>query len=139
MTMLPHNVPLKQLGADLTALARSLVGLLRTAESESGARLRGPEKLAAEHWSRQAIENVSAYLEELESALRRRSPTELQHAASQLGSVSRYVNDYDYSWFTKEEDLARALSALDNAATPIMTSIRRFDPRSLEAARRALE
>jgi hypothetical protein len=134
--------------SDITSLRRRtgelivsvgrLLELLRDAKFEAAQPRNIANIKGAEHWSNQAIENISTGLEKTQSALEQKNPVNLAHVAGEFAMLGRYVDDYDYSWFSKRAELDQVLGVVCKAGASIHISIDTFDPENLEVARKAL-
>jgi hypothetical protein len=67
-----------------------------------------------------------------------KNPTALTYSAGEFAVLGRYVNDYDYSWFSRRAELAALITTISDTASPIVTAIDVFAPANLEEVRRAL-
>jgi hypothetical protein len=126
-----ESIPIKQKSVELSGLTGRLIGLLELARRQA----RGRD---GEEWADQAIKNIAGYHAKLDTALRAHDPKGLSYAAGDLSVVGRYVNDYDYSWFGGNKELASVIAAVHKAAAGIVASIKTTDPANLERVRREL-
>jgi hypothetical protein len=129
---------LKQRTNELLSSVDRLLELLREAKNEAPRSLNASKISGAEHWSKQAIENISTGMEKTQSAMQQKNPSDLAHVAAEFAMLGRYVDDYDYSWFSKRAELDHVLGVVCKKGASIHISIDTFDPVNLEAARRAL-
>jgi hypothetical protein len=129
---------LKRLAGELATLSSRLLEILGQAAREAA---RSPdERLRRDgpDWAREAAENITQYRNKLDGALRQHDPKGLHFAAGEFAVLGRYVNDYDYSWFSGHGELSDLIAAVHRTAGSIVTSIRTFDPDNLERARQSL-
>lgn len=137
--MEPQAESLKLFAGDLRVQLVDLLSMLKDAKGEALATDSTADWRSRIEWVETAAVNVSNYLKELENAMKEKAPTGLLHAAEDSSVVHRYVNDFDYSWYSRHPELKEKLSAVRKASTPIILSIDRFNQANLEASRKALE
>jgi hypothetical protein len=130
------NPELKRLASDLLALSSRLLSLLdraNTKAAQSPSRARGGQQ-----WAGLCLRNIAAYRTRLETAIGNRDPRAFRYAADEFTSLPRYLDDYNYSWFSRHQDLSNLMGDVRKVAAAIARSIHTFDPQSLEQARHAL-
>jgi len=132
------SIDLKRGAGDLAAMSSKLLELLgqaaREAERSANERLRrdGPD------WATEAAQNITQYRNKLDAALRERDPRGVSYAAGEFAVLGRYVNDYDYSWFSGHRELNDLVGAVHKTAASIVASVNTFDEEKLEKARISL-
>lgn len=137
--MKPQISSVKKLSADLVAQGDRLLALLKQAELEANQATDSARRKGGLYWARQAIENVAADLNKLGIAIQEKNPTALKHAVRNFSVYGRYIDDYDYSWFSREAEISALLETISHTTAPIIISIDIYDPANLEAVRKALE
>ncbi|HKE23007.1 MAG TPA: hypothetical protein VKB88_11510 [Bryobacteraceae bacterium] len=132
------SIDLKRVASDLVSMSSKLLELLGEAARESA---RSPdERLRRDgpDWATEAAQNITQYRNKLDGALRERDPRGLSYAAGEFAVLARYVNDYDYSWFSGHRELNDLVGTVHKTAASIVSSINTFDEENLEKARRSL-
>jgi hypothetical protein len=135
----PDITSLKPRANALLLSAGRLLELLKEARIEASQSRNASQRSGAEHWSDQAIENISVSIGVTRTALEQKNPADLAHVAGEFAMLGRYVDDYDYSWFSKRTELDQILGVVCKTGASIHISIETFDPRNLAAAKKALE
>ena len=112
-----QSARLDEKSRELATRSDGLLNLLKLAGRE--ARNRGGQE-----WANLSIENIAGYRSLLTAALRAHDTKGLKYAAGEFTTLGRYVDDYDYSWFSAHQELSRALEAVHRNAVDVLALVR---------------
>lgn len=132
-TSLKHNI------AEILAFSNRLVSLAKEAKAEAYKLHDRSLYEGAEYWANLVGENITGGITNISQAAEEAKVEDLAHAVAELLQLGRYVNDYDYTWYNKHEEISRTVGDICRLAGLIYGSINVFDPQSIESTKRALE
>ena len=122
---------------DLSTKAHDLMNVVSIAENRANEiALRSQEEDIS--WAQQANRNISKYVQSLNNAIRCAEPVNVKLAADNLSAMGKYLDDRDLTWSGLEQEISKALSDVVTSANKVSLQIKRFDPTSVEKARKEL-
>ena len=124
--------------SDLLTKAHDLMNIVSIAENRVNDEIASRSREEDISWAQQANRNISRYVQGLNNATKSAEPVNVKLAADNLSAMGKYLDDRDLTWSGLEQEIAKALSDVVTSANNVSLQIKRFDPASVEKARKEL-
>jgi len=129
---------LKPKVAELLVVSNRLLSLVKEVKTEAAGSPDQSLYEGAAYWSDLVRENMANVIRKITQAAKEKDPGALAHSVNSFMSLGRYINDYDYTWCTKHDEIRLAVVKITGTAGAVYRLINVFDPKNIESAKDAL-